>query len=57
MRVTKDFRKDCIVKKELFDKYVKDKYYVDFALDDRDQIVNLWRSMELTCLQVDYGDF
>lgn len=57
LRKTGDNRKDCIIKKELFEKYVKDKYYVDFVLDDRNKIVQLWRSLGLKCLQVQDGDF
>jgi len=57
MREPKDTRKDCIIKRELFDKHIKDKYYVDFVLDDRNQVVKLWRSMGLTCLQVAEGNF
>jgi len=57
MRKTKDFRKDCIVKKELFDKHIKNKYYVEFVLDDRNQVVSMWRDLGLTCLQVADGDF
>lgn len=57
MRKPEDNRKDCIIKRELYDAHVKDKYYVDFVLDDRNQVVELWRSMGLTCLQVAEGDF
>lgn len=57
MRKTGDFRKDTIVKKELFEQYVKDKYYVDFILDDRSSVVKMWRDLGLTCLQVADGDF
>ncbi len=57
MRKTGDNRKDCIIKKELFDEHIKDKYYIDYVLEDRDQIVKLWRSMGLTCLQVAEGNF
>lgn len=57
MRKTGDNRKDSIIKKELFDEHIKDKYYVDFVLDDRDQVVFLWRSLGLSCFQVNYGDF
>ena len=53
MRKTGDHRKDCIIKKELFDREIKDKYYVEFAIDDRNQVCELWRSMGLTCLQCD----
>lgn len=57
MRPVGDMRKDCIVKEELFDKFIRDKYYIDFVLDDRQQVVDMWRGLGLTCLQVDYGNF
>lgn len=57
MRKTGDFRKDCIIKKELFDEYIKNKYYIKFCLDDRSQVVKLWRSLGLTVFQVDEGEF
>ena len=50
-------KKDSIVKKEIFDEYIKDKYYVEFILDDRNQVVDMWREMGLTCLQVAEGNF
>ena len=57
MRKSGDQRKDSIVKREMFDEFIKDKYYVDFVLDDRNQVVELWRSLGLTCLQVADGNF
>ncbi len=57
MRKTGDFRKDFIIKKELYEKYIKGKYEVLFVLDDRDQVVRMWREQGLTCLQVAYGNF
>lgn len=52
MRKTGDRRADYITKKEIFEQNIKDQYYVEFCLDDRKQVVDLWRSMGLTCLQV-----
>ncbi len=52
-----DQRKDSIIKEELFDKYVNGKYNVLFVLDDRDQVVDTWRNMGLTCYQVAPGAF
>lgn len=52
-----DQRKDSIIKEELFDKYVNGKYNVLFVLDDRDQVVDTWRSMGLTCYQIAPGSF
>lgn len=57
MRTAGDNRKDFLIKKELYDKHIQGKYNVRFILDDRDQVVELWRSMGLTCLQVAEGDF
>jgi hypothetical protein len=58
MRKTGDMRKDSVVKKELFEAHVKDQFYVQFVLDDRNQVVDLWRlELGLLCLQVNYGDF
>lgn len=57
MRPEKDMRPDNIVKAELFDKYVRDNFDVKFVLDDRQQVVDMWRAMGITCLQVAPGDF
>ncbi|MGI8419395.1 MAG: LNS2 domain-containing protein [Candidatus Levyibacteriota bacterium] len=58
MRKAKDFRKDAVIKKELYEKYVMGKYEVLFVLDDRDQVVEMWRKdLGLPCFQVDYGNF
>lgn len=52
-----DMRKDSIIKRELFDAFVAGKYYIKFVLDDRNQVVEGWREMGLTCFQVAPGDF
>lgn len=52
-----DQRKDSVIKQELFDKYVADKYNVLFVLDDRNQVVDFWRGIGLTCYQVAPGNF
>jgi predicted kinase len=57
MRKDGDDRSDTIVKKEMYEKHVKDKYNVLFVLDDRAKIVEQWRSLGLTCLQVAEGNF
>lgn len=57
MRKNRDFRKDFIVKKELYEKHIKGKYEVLFILEDRDQAVKMWREEGLTCLQVAPGNF
>lgn len=57
MRVTGDKRSDDIVKEEIFNNQIKDKYKVRFVLDDRDRVIKKWRELGLTALQVNYGDF
>ncbi len=57
MRKTGDNRNDAIVKKEIFDTHIKDKFYVEFILDDRNRVVDMWRKMGLICLQVAEGNF
>lgn len=58
LRKTEDNRADTIVKKELFEAHIVGKFYIEFVLDDRDQVVDLWRNeLGLTCFQVNYGDF
>lgn len=57
MRKTEDARKDVLVKQEIYEEHIKGKYNIDFVVDDRNQVVNLWRSIGLTCLQVNDGDF
>lgn len=57
MRKTDDDRDDRIVKKEIFDAWIKDRYNVKFVLDDRNRVVEMWRSLGLKVLQVGEGDF
>jgi hypothetical protein len=58
MRPEGNNEKDAIIKRRLFEAHVAGKYDVLFVLDDRNQVVDMWRKeLGLTCLQVDYGDF
>lgn len=58
MREENDNRKDSIVKKDLYLRYVQPSYNTLFVLDDRDQVVDMWRKeLGLKCYQVNYGDF
>lgn len=58
MRQTGDKRNDALVKKEMFDEFVRGQYNVEFVLDDRDQVVRMWRKvLGLPCLQVAEGNF
>ncbi|MFD4242694.1 hypothetical protein ACFWP3_13995 [Streptomyces sp. NPDC058525] len=57
MRGQGDMRPDHAVKHELFNAHIRDVYDVLLALDDRDRVVALWRSLGIVCLQVDEGNF
>ena len=57
MRMPGDYRKDNAVKKEIYEAYIKPYYDVEFCVDDRQQVVDMWRSLGLVCLQCDVGDF
>lgn len=57
MRSEGDMRKDNIVKYELFDANVRGKYRVIGVIDDRLQVVKMWREIGLTVFQCDWGDF
>lgn len=58
MRTSGDQRADSIVKWELFRDHVADKFHVRFVLDDRDQVVHLWRRvLGLPTFQVADGNF
>jgi predicted kinase len=57
LRKTGDQRKDAIMKEEIYRKHIEGKYNIKFVLDDRQQVVDMWRSLGLTVFQVDEGDF
>jgi len=57
MRKTGDKRKDAVVKLEMFNEHIRNVYNVKYVLDDRGQVVDMWRVLGLTCLQVAPGDF
>jgi predicted kinase len=57
MRKTGDFRKDSLVKEEIYQNDIQGKYNVLLVLDDRNQVIDLWRSLGLTAFQVAPGNF
>lgn len=57
MRAVGDHRDDCIIKGEIYNKYIKGKYNVLGVFDDRNRVVDFWRGEGLTVFQVDYGNF
>ncbi len=56
-RADDDNRKDVIIKQEIYEANIKGKYNILFVLDDRNQVVDFWRSQGLTVFQVAEGDF
>ena len=61
MRNGGDSRPDNIIKKEILDALVgslpEGTGQISYVLDDRDQVVKMWRDEGLTCLQVAEGNF
>lgn len=57
MRENGDHRPDYIVKKEIYEKYIKPYYHIDGVFEDRKQCVDMWRSLGLTCYQVADGNY
>ncbi len=57
MRKSGDMRNDAIIKEEIYNEHIKDKFNVLLILDDRDRVVQFWRSKGLTCFQVAPGAF
>lgn len=48
---------DTVIKKEIYEKWIKPRYNVRFVLDDRNRVVEMWREQGLKVLQVAEGDF
>jgi len=48
---------DDEVKKKIYEDHIKNKYDVEFVIDDRDKVVAMWRELGLVCLQCAEGNF
>ncbi len=58
MRPSGDKRPDTVIKREIFDAKIKDKYDVWFVLDDRPKVVRMWRyDLGLTVFQLNDKEF
>jgi hypothetical protein len=57
MRKYGDYRKDYVVKREIYEQLIAPDYDILCVLDDRNSVVDMWREIGLTCLQVAPGDF
>jgi predicted kinase len=52
MRAEGDMRQDAIIKKEIYDENIRDKFNILFVLDDRPQVCRMWHALGLTLLKV-----
>lgn len=57
MRKEGDYRQDAVVKEEIYREHIEPYYNILFCVDDRQQVVDMWRRIGLVCLQCDKGDF
>lgn len=58
MRSTGDRRKDTILKREIYDENIRGRYYVELVLDDRPQVVRMYRhDMGFTVFALDDREF
>lgn len=48
---------DDQLKREIYDQEIVGKYEITGVIDDRDRVVQMWRSIGLTCIQVADGNF
>lgn len=57
MRGVKDYRPDHVVKEILLDFEILPRYKINYVIDDRQQVVYMWRRRGFVCLQCAQGDF
>jgi len=56
-RKSGDYREDKIIKEEIYNDLIAPYFKVLFAIDDRQQVVDMWRSKGIVCLQCDVDNF
>lgn len=57
MRPNGDYTPGEELKKRLYEENVKDKFYIEFVIDDSSKCVKMWRDLGLLCLQPNEGKF
>lgn len=57
MRQDHDNRPDHVIKKEILDHLILNGKNILFTVDDRQQVVDMWRENAIPCLQCAKGDF
>ena len=55
MRKEGDYRKDSIIKKELYENKIKDKFNLLCVYDDRISIIKMWHELGIFCFSVNQG--
>jgi predicted kinase len=55
MRAELDQRKDSVVKQEIYEAYIKNVYNVHAVIDDRPQVLRMWRDNGLFTINVGHG--
>jgi hypothetical protein len=55
MRPVHDLRDSDVVKKDLYNNYIKDNYIVEYAIDDNQENINMYQSLGIPTLQHRYG--
>jgi predicted kinase len=56
MRKSSDFRKDRVIKQEIFESVAKDKYNIVAVVDDRLQVCQMWHQLGLPIFRVGNPD-
>ena len=56
LRPENDYRKDSIIKKEIYDNHIKGKYNVIMAIDDRLQVLDVYYKLGIFTLNVNQGN-
>jgi len=49
--------RDCTVKERIYREDIADYYDIEYVFEDRNSVVQMWRNLNLTCLQVAEGSF
>ena len=57
MRSRSDRRKDNLIKEIILDFELLPRYNILFTIDDRSQVVQMWRNRGIVCLQCANGEF
>ncbi len=57
MRPDGDYRRDEVIKSEMYSRLIAPHFSVEGVIDDRNRVVNMWRSLGLVCFQVADGDY